>query len=169
MFPIIWTAVQQKRSTVAVWQSSSLIDYGMISCWPKMMRQLFKKWCSCGLWNLFTTIAFVAYDPAGSCFDRFRVCVGDAVCNRNLAPVLQACMGEQCGSESCRQATQQFYGSMPQNIVEMLVMCECDAADQSCLRTKTDLHSGTCGDETWICQDAVNRCVEDSNCRYVLQ
>ncbi|XP_047459877.1 GDNF family receptor alpha-like [Mugil cephalus] len=130
-------AVQQKRSTVAAWQSSTLIDY--------------------------------VYDAGGSCFERFRVCIGDAVCNRNLAPVLQACMGEQCGSEGCRQATQQFYGDMPQNLVEMLVMCECDAADQSCLQTKTDLHSGTCGDETWICQDAVNRCVEDSNCRRLLK
>ncbi|XP_028279649.1 GDNF family receptor alpha-like isoform X2 [Parambassis ranga] len=127
--------VQQKRSTLMDWQSSTLTDY----------------------------------EGAGSCSDQIRVCVNDAICNRLLAPVLQACMPEQCDSERCQRVTQHFYGSMPQNMAEMLVMCECEASDQSCLQMKTGLQSGTCGDETWICQEAINRCVKESNCRHLLK
>lgn len=106
------------------------------------------------------------YDGAGSCVQQMRVCVNDAVCNRYLAPVLQACMAEQCNHDRCRQATQQFYGSMPHNVAEMLHMCECDSSDQSCLHMQTAFHSGTCGDETWTCQDTVSQCEEDRHCRY---
>lgn len=107
------------------------------------------------------------YDGAGSCFDQMEVCLRDAVCNRYLAPVAQACMTDQCDLDRCQQVTQQFYGSMPHNVAEMLLMCVCEASDQNCLHMKTALHSGTCGDQTWICQDTVDQCVEDSNCRYV--
>lgn len=117
--------------------------------------------------NSLTVCLCAVYSGAGSCLDQMTVCVSDAVCNRYLAPLLQACMADQCDRDRCRQQTQQFYGSMPQNVAEMLVMCECDASDQTCLHMKTALHSGTCGDETWICQDTVNQCVEDSHCRFV--
>nr|XP_029137392.1 GDNF family receptor alpha-like [Labrus bergylta] len=60
-------------------------------------------------------------------------CVSDAVCNRYLAPVLQACTAEQCDSDRCQQVTQQFYSSMPYSVAEMLVLCECAASDQNCL------------------------------------
>ncbi|KAM9364957.1 GDNF family receptor alpha-like [Pholidichthys leucotaenia] len=109
------------------------------------------------------------YDQAGSCVDQIGVCLSDSVCNRYLAPVLQACMGEQCNNDRCQQVTQQFYSSMPQNVAEMLVICECDTSDHSCLLMKTPLHSGTCGDNTWFCQETLNQCVEDSNCRYLLK
>ncbi|XP_040906248.1 GDNF family receptor alpha-like [Toxotes jaculatrix] len=109
------------------------------------------------------------YDGAGSCFDQMRVCVNDAVCNRHLAPVLQACMADQCDRDRCQQETRHFYGSMPQNVAEMLAMCECEASDQYCLQMKTALHSGTCEDETWICQVSVNQCADDSNCRDLLK
>uniref|UniRef100_A0A3P8TNF1 GDNF/GAS1 domain-containing protein n=1 Tax=Amphiprion percula TaxID=161767 RepID=A0A3P8TNF1_AMPPE len=118
--------------------------------------------------NSSTPFLFVVYDGAGSCLDRISVCVSDAVCNRHLAPVLQACMVEQCDSERCQRATQEFYGNMPQNVAEMLVMCECEASDQSCLHMKMGLHSGTCGDETWICQETLHQCVQDTNCRGLL-
>ncbi|XP_029306080.1 GDNF family receptor alpha-like [Cottoperca gobio] len=108
-------------------------------------------------------------DGAASCLDQMGVCVSDAVCNRYLAPVIQACMAQQCDRDRCQKVSQQFYGSMPHNVAEILVMCECEASDQSCLDMKTVLHSGTCGDHTWICQDTVNQCVEDSNCRYLLK
>ncbi len=108
-----------------------------------------------------------AYDVAGSCLDQMTVCVSDAVCNRYLAPVLQACMAEQCDHDRCQQVTQQFYSSMPHNVAEMLVMCECEASDQSCVHMKAALHDGTCGDETWICLDTLNLCVADGYCRYV--
>ncbi|XP_041804059.1 GDNF family receptor alpha-like isoform X2 [Chelmon rostratus] len=119
-------------------------------------------------WQSSSLIGYV-YDGAGSCLDQMTVCVSDAVCNRYLAPVLQACMAEQCDHDRCQRQTQRFYGSMPHNVAEMLVMCECDASDQSCLHMKTALHSGTCGDETRICQDTVNQCAEDSHCRDLLK
>lgn len=108
---------------------------------------------------------FAAYNGAGSCFDQVTVCVSDAVCNRHLVPVLQACMAEQCDHDQCQKMTRHFYGSMPHNVAEMLVMCQCEASDQSCMHMKTAMHGSTCRDRTWICQDTVAQCAEDSNCR----
>ncbi|KAM3605753.1 uncharacterized protein V6R79_004030 [Siganus canaliculatus] len=108
-------------------------------------------------------------NSAGSCLDQMTVCVSDEVCNRYLAPVLQACMTEECNHERCQQVTRQFYAGMPRSVAEMLVMCECDASDQSCAHMKTALHSGTCGDQTWICQETLDQCVQDSNCRNLLK
>ncbi|XP_034408386.1 GDNF family receptor alpha-like [Cyclopterus lumpus] len=107
-------------------------------------------------------------DNSASCLDKIGVCLSDGVCNRYLAPVLQACMS-QCDRARCQSATQQFYGNMPHNVAEMLVMCECDTSDHSCLEMTTALHSGTCGGQSRICQDTVNQCVEDSNCRDLLK
>ncbi|KAK5853919.1 hypothetical protein PBY51_015033 [Eleginops maclovinus] len=105
---------------------------------------------------------------AESCLDQMRVCINDAVCNKYLTPVIQACAAQQCDQDRCNKVSQQFYNSMPQNVAEMIVMCECKDLDQSCLDIKKALHSGTCGDQIWICQDTVNLCVEDKNCRYLL-
>ncbi|KAM6997618.1 GDNF family receptor alpha-like isoform 2-T2 [Tautogolabrus adspersus] len=115
-----------------------------------------------------STLIHNVYDAAGSCLDRMTVCVSDAVCNRYLAPVLQACTAEQCDSDRCQQVTQQFYSSMPRSVAEMMVLCECAASDHSCLHMKTALHSGTCGVSTLICQETMNRCAEDQNCRKLL-
>lgn len=122
-------------------------------------------------WNPFTTflsLCFLVYDGAGSCLDQFRACLSDSVCNRYLAPMLQACKSGQCNDEGCQQETLRFYRNVPQNVAEMLVMCECEASDQSCLSMKTELHSGTCGDEIRVCQRVLNQCTEDSNCRYAV-
>ncbi|XP_053188609.1 GDNF family receptor alpha-like [Scomber japonicus] len=119
-------------------------------------------------WKSSSLINYV-YDGTGSCMEQIRVCVSDAVCNRYLVPVLQACRAEGCNRDHCLQATQQFYGSMPHNIAEMLVMCDCRAADQSCLHMKTALQSGTCGEETWICQETVDLCIKDRRCRNLLK
>ncbi|XP_026164699.1 GDNF family receptor alpha-like [Mastacembelus armatus] len=127
-----------------------------------------QKWSSGMDWQSSHLIGTV-YDGVGSCLDQMRACVSDSVCNRHLAPVLQACKADPCVSERCQQVTQQFYGSMPHNVAEMLVMCECDDLDQSCQDMKATLHTGTCGDEMWICQDTVNQCAHDSNCRHLLK
>ncbi|XP_070772766.1 GDNF family receptor alpha-like [Enoplosus armatus] len=119
-------------------------------------------------WQSSSLIGYV-YNGTGSCLDRMKVCLSDAVCNRYLAPVLQVCMAEQCDRDHCQQSTLQFYSSMPHNVAEMLLMCECEASDQSCLHMKSALHSGTCGEETWICQDTLHQCVHDSNCRDLLK
>ncbi|KAF7667069.1 hypothetical protein LDENG_00080020 [Lucifuga dentata] len=97
------------------------------------------------------------------------VCVRDVICNRYLVPVRQACAAAQCDNTHCQQVTQQFYGSMPFNVAEMLVMCECEASDENCLHMKDILHSGTCDDEVWICQDAVVQCLQDWHCRNLLK
>ncbi|XP_063346962.1 GDNF family receptor alpha-like isoform X1 [Pelmatolapia mariae] len=119
-------------------------------------------------WQSSTLLNYV-YDGAGSCLDQFRACVSDSVCNRYLAPMLQACKSAQCEDEGCQRETLQFYRNVPQNVAEMLVMCECEASDQSCLSMKTELHSGTCGDEIRVCQRVLNQCTEDSNCRGLLE
>lgn len=111
---------------------------------------------------------FSVNSGAGSCIDRAMVCIGDAVCNSYLAPVLQACRADQCCPGRCQQAAQRFYGSMPNNVAEMLVMCECEASDQSCMSMKSALHGSTCGEETRTCQETIHDCVEDDNCRYFL-
>ncbi|XP_059215880.1 GDNF family receptor alpha-like [Centropristis striata] len=118
-------------------------------------------------WQSSSLIGYVN-NGAASCLDHMINCLKDKVCNRNLAPVSLACMA-QCNRSHCQRETQQFYGSMPHNVAEMLFMCECEASDRSCLHMKALLHSGTCGDQTWICQDTVNQCVEDSNCRQLLK
>lgn len=119
--------------------------------------------------NSSTLFPFAVYNGGGSCTDQVTVCISDAVCNRFLAPFLQVCMAEQCDPVRCQQATQHFYGSMPANVAEMLVMCECEGSDRSCMQVKTALHSSTCGVKTMICLDTIADCVEESNCRYFPQ
>lgn len=110
-------------------------------------------------------VLLAVHEGPGSCVDRIGLCVSESVCNRHLTPVLQACMADQCDNERCRREIQQFYGGMPQQSAEMLVMCECDDSDQSCLLMKSGLQSGACGVETRICQERLTQCVQDSNCR----
>ncbi|MED6286696.1 hypothetical protein CHARACLAT_008701 [Characodon lateralis] len=111
----------------------------------------------------------IVYDGSESCVDRIGHCVSESVCNRHLIPVLQACMADHCDTERCRREIQEFYGGMPQQSAEMLVMCKCDSSDQSCLLMKSSLQSGACGVETRICQERLTQCVQDSNCRYLLK
>ncbi|XP_054654978.1 GDNF family receptor alpha-like [Dunckerocampus dactyliophorus] len=118
-------------------------------------------------WQSSTLIHFDD-DAVGYCTDQMRLCVSDAVCNKYLARVLQACMAGQCDPDRCGRETQHFYASMPHNIAEMLVMCECDPSDHSCLQMKATLHGSTCSDDTWICQESVRHCVEDQPCRELL-
>ncbi|KAM3863066.1 GDNF family receptor alpha-like [Diretmus argenteus] len=109
------------------------------------------------------------YDGTGSCLKQINVCVHDEVCNRYLVPLLHACSAEQCDSAHCQQVTHQFYAGMPYNVAEMLVMCECELWDQDCLLIKSTLQSGTCGDETWTCQEGVKHCLDDWHCRNLLK
>lgn len=107
------------------------------------------------------------YEGSGSCVDRIGLCVSDSVCNRHLTPVLQACIADHCDNERCRWEIKHFYGGMPQQSAEMLVICKCDELDQSCLLMKSSLQSGACGVETRICQEILSQCVQDINCRLV--
>ncbi|XP_061915585.1 GDNF family receptor alpha-like [Entelurus aequoreus] len=117
-------------------------------------------------WQSNTLINFE--DAVGSCTDQMRLCVSDASCNKNLARVLQACTAGRCDPDRCGRETRHFYTSIPHNLAETLVMCECDPADHSCLQMRVALHGNTCGEDTLVCQEAVRRCVEDQHCRELL-
>ncbi|XP_075874525.1 GDNF family receptor alpha-like [Nelusetta ayraudi] len=119
-------------------------------------------------WQTSTLIDYV-HDGTGSCLDRLTVCVGDAVCNLYLVPVLQACTAGPCDEGRCRQAIGQFYGSMPRGVAEMLVMCECEASDQSCAQMRRALHGSACSGEAWTCQNSVVRCAQEASCREILK
>ncbi|XP_076022093.1 GDNF family receptor alpha-like [Genypterus blacodes] len=110
-----------------------------------------------------------ALDGDGSCLNQMGVCLQDVTCNKYLAPVLKECTADYCNNTLCQQVTRQFYTSVPFNMAEMLVMCECDASHQDCLYMKNILHSGTCENKDWICLDAVNQCVKDWDCRNLLK
>ncbi|XP_037127667.1 GDNF family receptor alpha-like isoform X1 [Syngnathus acus] len=107
-------------------------------------------------------------DAARSCTHQIRFCLSDSMCNKHLAPVLQTCMEAQCDHDSCGQEMRRFYSSVPYDLAERLVMCECDPPDVSCLQMKAAIHGNTCGDQLWICQEAVRRCLEEQHCRELL-
>ncbi|XP_070697642.1 GDNF family receptor alpha-like [Pempheris klunzingeri] len=157
------------RGCVCAWEEELCDSIQMLAtqCHRKPVAQQRRR--STGMDWQSSTLSGYVYDGSGSCSDQMKVCVSDPVCNRYLIPVLQACMAEPCDRDHCQQVTEQFYGSMPHNVAEMLVMCKCEASDHGCLHTEAALHSGTCGQETWICQDRVNQCVDDSNCRDLLK
>uniref|UniRef100_A0A667XWR1 GDNF/GAS1 domain-containing protein n=1 Tax=Myripristis murdjan TaxID=586833 RepID=A0A667XWR1_9TELE len=120
---------------------------------------------ACFFFFFFLTV----YDGTGSCLKQMEVCLDDEICNRYLVPFVQACAAGQCNRTHCQQATRQFYSGMPYNVAEMLFMCECEAGAPNCLHIKKTLHSGTCGEETWTCQEGLNHCLADWHCRNVFE
>ncbi|XP_030012687.1 GDNF family receptor alpha-like [Sphaeramia orbicularis] len=117
-------------------------------------------------WKSSGLIGYV-HDGSGSCLEHITRCISDTVCNKYMTPVLQVCT-IPCDQNRCRETTQQFYRRMPQNVADMLVMCECEVSDEECLQVKAYLPTGTCGAETWKCQDTVKSCVQDQHCRKLL-
>ncbi|KAG9344211.1 hypothetical protein JZ751_010880 [Albula glossodonta] len=109
-----------------------------------------------------------ARDRVSSCFHTAANCVNDEVCNAQLVPLVQACTASRCNASACARATWQFYHSLPRTVAEMLVFCECDAADLNCLRFRADLQSGTCSgqlDQMPNCLELHGRCMKDELCR----
>ncbi|XP_077586205.1 GDNF family receptor alpha-like [Stigmatopora nigra] len=104
----------------------------------------------------------------GSCTEQIKFCLSDSMCNKRLAPVLQTCTEAQCDYECCGRETRNFYGGIPYQFAERLVMCECDPSDGNCLEMKAAIQGGTCGGNPWICQKVVTSCVEDVDCRELL-
>ncbi|XP_061601430.1 GDNF family receptor alpha-like [Cololabis saira] len=167
----IQTAMNQfpaLRGCVCAWEEEFCDSIQVLAKQCPRMPVIQKKTSEMMDWQSSNLIDYV-YDAAGSCVDRIGVCLSDSVCNRHLVPVLQACEAEQCSSDHCQQETQQFYTSMPQNAAIMLVMCECEASEQSCQLMKTAVQTGTCGEETRICQERLGQCVEDATCRNLLK
>ncbi|XP_036978551.1 GDNF family receptor alpha-like isoform X3 [Acanthopagrus latus] len=168
----IQTALDQLpslRGCVCTWKEEGLCDSMRMLAEQCRRRPAAQQKRSTAMdWRSSSLIGYV-YDGAGSCSDRIAVCLSDAVCNRYLALVLGACNAAKCSHDSCQRLARQFYSSMPHNIAEMLVMCECEASDEDCVGMKTALHTGTCGDELRMCQDTVDHCVKDGDCRDLLK
>uniref|UniRef100_A0A8C6SLB9 GDNF/GAS1 domain-containing protein n=1 Tax=Neogobius melanostomus TaxID=47308 RepID=A0A8C6SLB9_9GOBI len=115
-------------------------------------------------WQL-STLLDMDHDASESCLESIRRCLGDSVCNRLMAPVLQQCMGLNCEHHRCQEATVSFYRSMPLHIAQLLVMCQCQDSDEACVRMSSALHSGTCGAERRSCLHTARQCVGDTGCR----
>uniref|UniRef100_A0A3B4BHI3 GDNF/GAS1 domain-containing protein n=1 Tax=Periophthalmus magnuspinnatus TaxID=409849 RepID=A0A3B4BHI3_9GOBI len=105
-------------------------------------------------------------DTSGSCLERIRRCLSDAVCNGRMAPVLQDCMEPNCDPDRCQTATTAFFRAMPPSVGRMLVMCQCQDSDEACGRMSSALHSGSCGTERTNCLHIVTQCIRDRGCRY---
>ncbi|KAJ0005105.1 hypothetical protein NQD34_011319 [Periophthalmus magnuspinnatus] len=104
-------------------------------------------------------------DTSGSCLERIRRCLSDAVCNGRMAPVLQDCMEPNCDPDRCQTATTAFFRAMPPSVGRMLVMCQCQDSDEACGRMSSALHSGSCGTERTNCLHIVTQCIRDRGCR----
>ncbi|XP_074046102.1 GDNF family receptor alpha-like [Macrotis lagotis] len=105
-----------------------------------------------------------------SCLEAAQVCVGDIMCNKQLALYLKACSttGKPCDLSQCQAAIRFFYQNMPFNIGQMLALCDCALADIPCQKSKDILHSNSCA-MTVVpppsCLDVVHSCRDDEICR----
>lgn len=107
-----------------------------------------------------------------SCLEVAEVCVGDALCNAQLALYLKACSadGELCDVKHCQAAIRFFYQNMPFNIAQMLAFCDCAPADEPCQQSREALHSRPCAVNrvpTPTCLDVIHSCQDDELCRWV--
>ncbi|XP_055083159.1 GDNF family receptor alpha-like [Periophthalmus magnuspinnatus] len=112
-----------------------------------------------------STLLDLVDDTSGSCLERIRRCLSDAVCNGRMAPVLQDCMEPNCDPDRCQTATTAFFRAMPPSVGRMLVMCQCQDSDEACGRMSSALHSGSCGTERTNCLHIVTQCIRDRGCR----
>ncbi|KAK7902137.1 hypothetical protein WMY93_018906 [Mugilogobius chulae] len=112
-----------------------------------------------------STLLDLVHDTSGACLESIKLCLGDTVCNRRLAPVLQACLEPNCERDRCQQVTTTFFQAMPPSVARMMVMCHCLDTDETCQRMSSALHSGTCGTEKTNCLHTVTQCARDKGCR----
>ncbi|XP_051945807.1 GDNF family receptor alpha-like [Xyrauchen texanus] len=63
----------------------------------------------------------------------------------------------------------QFYSTLPYDLAESLVFCECEREDPECQQMKTSLHYGSCiSDQSQMpltCLDMLDSCAGDALCR----
>ncbi|XP_036912526.1 GDNF family receptor alpha-like [Sturnira hondurensis] len=120
-------------------------------------------------WNL-TTLPHDEMKGIQSCFEVAKMCVGDVVCNAQLAPYLKACSanGNLCDVKHCQAAIRFFYQNMPFNIAQMLAFCDCAPSDIPCQQSKEALHSKPCAVNTvppLTCLNVIHSCRNDELCR----
>lgn len=107
-----------------------------------------------------------------SCLEVAEMCVGDAVCNAQLALYLKACSanGNLCDVKHCQAAIRFFYQNMPFNIAQMLAFCDCAPSDIPCQQSKEALHSKPCAVNIVpppTCLNVIRSCRNDELCRWV--
>ncbi|GAA6101607.1 GDNF family receptor alpha-like isoform X3 [Tachysurus ichikawai] len=103
-----------------------------------------------------------------SCVQGMTLCIQDEVCNRQLVPFVQSCSTPQCEDRLCRITARQFFSSLPENMVDMLVFCQCEPDDQDCQHFQTMLNSNSCKqDQTsqWNCLEMLDNCTGERICR----
>ncbi|XP_044913608.1 GDNF family receptor alpha-like isoform X4 [Felis catus] len=120
-------------------------------------------------WNL-TTLPYNGIKGIQSCLEVAEACVGDVVCNAQLAPYLKACSanGNLCDVKHCQAAIRFFYQSMPFNIAQMLAFCDCAPSDIPCQQSKEALHSKPCAVNIVpppTCLNVIHSCRNDELCR----
>ncbi|XP_002923123.1 GDNF family receptor alpha-like [Ailuropoda melanoleuca] len=120
-------------------------------------------------WNL-TTLPYQGIKGIQSCLEVAEACVGDVVCNAQLAPYLKACSanGNLCDVKHCQAAIRFFYQNMPFNIAQMLAFCDCAQSDIPCQQSREALHSKPCAVNVVpppTCLDVIHSCRNDELCR----
>ncbi|XP_037007976.2 GDNF family receptor alpha-like [Artibeus jamaicensis] len=120
-------------------------------------------------WNL-TTLPYHEMKGIRSCLEVAEMCVGDVVCNAQLAPYLKACSanGNLCDVKHCQAAIRFFYQNMPFNIAQMLAFCDCAPSDIPCQQSKEALHSKPCAVNIvppLTCLNVIHSCRNDELCR----
>ncbi|KAB5582020.1 hypothetical protein PHYPO_G00182390 [Pangasianodon hypophthalmus] len=112
----------------------------------------------------------LTYVPAPniSCVQEMMLCIQDEVCNHQLVPFVQSCSTPQCEEKLCRLAARKFYSSLPENVAEMLVFCQCVTDDQDCQHFQTMLNSNSCKQDKiaqWNCLEMLDNCTGEKMCR----
>ncbi|XP_023479874.2 GDNF family receptor alpha-like [Equus przewalskii] len=120
-------------------------------------------------WNL-TALPYHGIKGIPSCLEVAEACVGDVVCNAQLAPYLKACSanGNLCDVKHCQAAIRFFYQNMPFNIAQMLAFCDCAQSDIPCQQSKEALHSKPCAVDMVpppTCLNVIHSCRNDELCR----
>ncbi|XP_068926806.1 GDNF family receptor alpha-like [Petaurus breviceps papuanus] len=117
-----------------------------------------------------STLPHNGFQGIWSCLEAARVCVGEVMCNKQLALYLKACSttGRSCNLTQCQAAIRFFYQNMPFNIGQMLALCDCSSADVPCQKSKDVLHSNSCAVKVVpppSCLDVIHSCRDDEICR----
>ncbi|XP_057554181.1 LOW QUALITY PROTEIN: GDNF family receptor alpha-like [Hippopotamus amphibius kiboko] len=120
-------------------------------------------------WNL-TSLSYHGVRGTWSCLEVAEACVGDVLCNTQLALYLKACSanGNLCDVKHCQGAIQFFYQNMPSNVAQMLVFCDCAPSDVPCQQSREALHSKPCAVNRVpapTCLDVIHSCQNDELCR----
>nr|KAF6341261.1 GDNF family receptor alpha like [Myotis myotis] len=123
-----------------------------------------------GIFKNLTTLFYHRTKGIRSCLEVAEMCVGDAVCNAQLALYLKACSanGNLCDVKHCQAAIRFFYQNMPFNIAQMLAFCDCAPSDIPCQQSKEALHSKPCAVNTVpppTCLNVIRSCRNDELCR----